>query len=127
MAEDIPTYYAGDTVKVTFTFQGAPGTRFVTATFRHEEETDSIELEGDAPTQRATPEGGGTYWQTELKTEIDADDTVGVYVCESVVAEYRGGRVVPFIGIPNNDRFRVELENIPNPRGISWAWAGLRR
>jgi hypothetical protein len=118
-----PTYYAGDTIKVTFVFEGAPGIRSVTATFRHEEEADAIDLVGDAPTRQSTAGGGQSYWQTELEADLTADNPAGVYVCESIVAEYRGGRTVPFIGIPNDDRFRVELENIPNPRGTTWDWS----
>jgi hypothetical protein len=32
----MPTYYAGDTIKGTFVFQGAPGLRSVTAAFSME-------------------------------------------------------------------------------------------
>ena len=81
----MPTYYAGDTIKVTFVFQGAPGIRSVTAAFSHEEEPDGIDLRGDASTEQAAAEGGQSYWQVELTTDVFAEDTPGIYVCEVMV------------------------------------------
>lgn len=63
----MPTYYAGDTIKVTFVFQGAPGIRSVTAAFSHEEEPDGIDLRGMRPRNKRPPKAGKATGRWNLR------------------------------------------------------------
>ena len=119
----MPTYYAGETIEVTFVFEYGEGIRSVTAIFVNESNPNRIiQLTGDAPSEKATAAGGLTYWQTVLSGNVAASDALGVYRCVFIQAEYEDGIRADFTRIPDNDRFGIERKSVPPPSGISWVW-----
>lgn len=118
--DSAPTYYAGEWIKLELIFNSKVAPKSVTAKFRHEETQHVVELYGDEAEYVNT--AGGRLLQVAMHSEVTADDPTGLYVCEALEAEYRGGRKVAFARVPNNLGFRIELEDIPPPEGFGWGW-----
>ncbi len=123
-AEGVPTYSAGDTIRVCVDVKPWPsgkGICRIRATFAHEADpTKEIELSGDP--ERRSHAQVQTEDDVELRGLVVAGDhPVGEYRLKEMVAEYPGGRVVRFAGTPE-ERFKVVEEEIRSPEVAGWRW-----
>jgi hypothetical protein len=124
MSDDgMPTYMAGDTVRVCVEVRPWPGKgiRRVRATFVHEADpTKKLEISDD-PESRSHAQVQ-TEEEVELRGVVVADaHPIGEYRLEEMAAEYPGGRTVRFAGAPEAG-FRVVEEEIKNPEVVGWRW-----
>lgn len=123
-AGGMPTYMAGDTVRVCVEVKlrdAGKGIRRVRATFVHEADpTRKLEISDDP--ERRSHAQVQTEEEVELRGLVVADThPVGEYHLEEMAAEYPGGRTVRFTGAPDA-AFRVVEEEIRSPEVSGWRW-----
>ena len=118
---DVPQYDVGETVQATLDFSDSGEVGRVTATFAHIDDPDTKFRLFGSPEQK-TAEDGHIYWRVVLSGSVLSDDKPGVYSCESVEADYPGGRTVAFKNVPEA-YFAITEEGIPPPEPIgNWEW-----
>jgi hypothetical protein len=118
---DMARYDAGDTVQGALNFSSGDEITQVTATFAHVDDPNTkFRLFGRS--EQKTAEDGHIYWRVVLSGSVLSDDKPGVYRCESVEAEYPGGRTVAFKNVPEAS-FEITEEDLPPPEPIGdWEW-----
>jgi hypothetical protein len=99
---EMPRYDAGETVQAALDFSGGDEVRQVTATFAHVDDPNTKFRLFGRPEQK-TDEVGYIYWRVVLSGSVLSDDKPGVYSCESVQADYPGGRTVAFKNVPETN------------------------
>ncbi len=121
---EMPTYVAGDTVRVCVEVRpghGPKGICRIYATFAHEADPVSeIEISDD-PERRS-------YAQVQTEDDVELRGLVvagrhppGEYRLKEMAAEYPGGRMVRFAEAPDA-AFRVIEEDIKSPEVSGWRW-----
>ncbi len=121
---DSQQYHAGEKAEATFDFLYGDRAKSVTATFVHTEDpTAKFCLSGIPEEQRASGEAGYSYWRVVLSGEVTTENKLGDYRCESVEADYPGGRKVAFGGLPEVGLQIAEEEIAPPEIVGAWEWS----
>jgi hypothetical protein len=120
---NVQQYHAGEKAVATFDFVQGERVRIVTATFAHvDNPTTKFYLSGTPMEETASEGAGYTYWRVVLTRDVTAENEPGTYRCETVEAEYAGGRKVPFGGMPDVG-IEIVKEEIPPPEITGgWEW-----
>lgn len=121
LKEQIPTYFVGDLICVAAGIEAGSiegGIHRVVARFVHEADTTrEIELSDDPATlsECQVQEPG----KAELAGRaVDGVHPPGIYRCESITAEYPGGRTIRFSNVPDV-RFEIAARS---PEVVEWRW-----
>ena len=121
---DSQQYHAGEKAEATFEFLYGDRATSVTATFAHAEDpTAKFYLSGTPEEQRASAGAGYGYWRVVLSGEVTTENKLGDYRCESVEADYPGGRKVAFGGLPEVGLQIAEEEIAPPEIVGDWEWS----
>ncbi|MDQ4064201.1 MAG: hypothetical protein M3122_10075 [Actinomycetota bacterium] len=121
---DSQQYHAGEKAEATFEFLYGDRAKSVTATFVHTEDpTVKFLLSGTPEEQRASGDAGYGYWRVVLSGEVTTENKLGDYRCESVEADYPGGRKVAFGGLPEVGLHIAEEEIAPPEIVGAWEWS----
>ncbi len=117
------TYHAGEQAEATFDFVHGEGVKSVTATFAHVDDPSTKFYLSGTPSQQTATEGAGyTYWHVVLTGNVTVENELGTYRCEAVEAEFAGGRMVRFGGVPDVG-IEIAEEEIPPPEITgTWQW-----
>jgi hypothetical protein len=121
---DSQQYHAGEKAEATFEFLYGDRAKSVTATFAHTEDpTAKFYLSGIPEEQRASGDAGYGYWRVVLSGEVTTENKLGDYRCESVEADYPGGRKIAFGGLPEVGLQIAEEEIAPPEIVGAWEWS----